>query len=42
MPRRTLRARGYEVALFDAMLADSEDEWAAALDRHQPRYAVLV
>ena len=36
-----LRARGYEVALFDAMLADSEDEWAAALDRHQPRYAVL-
>ncbi len=36
-----LRARGYEVALFDAMLADSEDEWAAALDRHQPRFAVL-
>src|SRR5512139_2184978 len=36
-----LRARGYEVALFDAMLAASEDEWAAALDRHQPRYAVL-
>src|SRR5512136_2127314 len=36
-----LRARGYAVALFDAMLAASEDEWAAALDRHQPRYAVL-
>jgi len=36
-----LRARGYEVALFDAMLATSEDEWAAALDRHQPRYAVF-
>ena len=36
-----LRARGYAVALFDAMLADSEDEWAAALDRHQPRFAVL-
>jgi anaerobic magnesium-protoporphyrin IX monomethyl ester cyclase len=36
-----LRARGYDVALFDAMLAASEDEWAAALDRHQPRYAVL-
>jgi anaerobic magnesium-protoporphyrin IX monomethyl ester cyclase len=36
-----LRARGYEVALFDAMLADSEDEWAAALDRHRPRFAVL-
>ena len=36
-----LRARGYAVAMFDAMLADSEDEWAAALDRHQPRFAVL-
>ena len=28
-----VRARGYSVALFDAMLAQSEDEWAAALDR---------
>lgn len=36
-----LRARGYDVALFDAMLAESTDEWAAALDRHQPRFAVL-
>jgi anaerobic magnesium-protoporphyrin IX monomethyl ester cyclase len=36
-----LRARGWEVALFDAMLAESEDEWAAALDTHRPRYAVL-
>ncbi|HSD85849.1 MAG TPA: radical SAM protein, partial [Anaerolineae bacterium] len=36
-----LRARGYDVALFDAMLADSEEEWAAALDRHQPRFAIL-
>jgi len=36
-----LRARGYDVALFDAMLAESEDEWAAALDRHQPKFAVL-
>jgi anaerobic magnesium-protoporphyrin IX monomethyl ester cyclase len=36
-----LRTRGYAVALFDAMLAASEDEWAAALDQHQPRYAVL-
>jgi len=36
-----LRARGYEVGLFDAMLADSEAEWAAALDAHQPRYAIL-
>jgi anaerobic magnesium-protoporphyrin IX monomethyl ester cyclase len=37
----TLRERGYEVALFDAMLADSEDEWAAALDDCEPRFAVL-
>jgi anaerobic magnesium-protoporphyrin IX monomethyl ester cyclase len=36
-----LRERGYTVGLFDAMLAESEAEWAAALDRHQPRYAVL-
>src|SRR5205814_9412962 len=31
----------YEVGLFDAMLAESEAEWAAALDAHQPRYAIL-
>lgn len=37
----TLRSRGYEVALFDAMLADSEQRWAESLDRHQPRFAVL-
>ncbi len=36
-----VRARGYDVALFDAMLADSEDEWAAALDQHKPQYAVI-
>ena len=36
-----VRTRGYTVAMFDAMLADSEEEWAAALDRHQPRFAVL-
>ena len=36
-----LRSRGYEVGLFDAMLAESEDEWALALDRHRPRFAVL-
>jgi anaerobic magnesium-protoporphyrin IX monomethyl ester cyclase len=35
------RAAGYDVALFDAMLAESEDEWTAALERHRPRYAVL-
>jgi len=36
-----LRARGYSVGLFDAMLAESEAEWARALDAHQPRFAVL-
>lgn len=36
-----MRARGYRVALFDAMLAESEQEWAAALDQHHPRFAVL-
>jgi anaerobic magnesium-protoporphyrin IX monomethyl ester cyclase len=36
-----LRERGYEVAFFDAMLAESEDEWAQALDRARPRFAVI-
>src|SRR4030095_6234925 len=36
-----LRQRGYDVALFDAMLAESEDEWAAALDRYPPQFDVL-
>ena len=36
-----LRQHGYQVALFDAMLADSEAEWAAALDEHKPQYAIL-
>jgi anaerobic magnesium-protoporphyrin IX monomethyl ester cyclase len=36
-----LRQHGYEVALFDAMLAESEEEWAKALDEHQPQYAIL-
>jgi radical SAM superfamily enzyme YgiQ (UPF0313 family) len=36
-----MRKENYSVALFDAMLAESEDEWAAALDRYQPRFAVL-
>lgn len=36
-----LRARGYDVALFDAMLAASEAEWDAALQASQPRYAVI-
>lgn len=36
-----MRQAGYDVALFDAMLAESEEEWAAALDRHRPRFAVV-
>ncbi|MGE5377987.1 MAG: B12-binding domain-containing radical SAM protein [Bacteroidota bacterium] len=36
-----LRQHGYEVALFDAMLAESEMEWDAALARHGPQYAIL-
>src|SRR3954462_5417473 len=36
-----LRGRGYEVGLFDAMLAESEAEWDAALEREKPRVAVL-
>jgi anaerobic magnesium-protoporphyrin IX monomethyl ester cyclase len=36
-----LRQHGYEVALFDAMLAESEDEWRDALERYQPHFAVL-
>ncbi len=36
-----LRERGYEVALFDAMLAESEAEWEAALERERPAFAVL-
>lgn len=36
-----MRDAGYHVALFDAMLAESTDEWVAALRQHQPNYAVL-
>lgn len=36
-----LRERGLAVALHDSMLAESPAEWAEALDRHRPRYAVL-
>ncbi len=36
-----MRQQGYEVTLFDAMLAASETEWADALDQHRPRFAVL-
>lgn len=36
-----LRSLGHDVAFFDAMLAESEEEWALALDRTAPRFAVL-
>jgi anaerobic magnesium-protoporphyrin IX monomethyl ester cyclase len=36
-----LRQHGYDVALFDAMLAESEEEWATSLDEHKPKYAIL-
>ncbi len=36
-----LRSRGYDVAVFDAMLAGDEAEWAQALERERPRFAVL-
>lgn len=36
-----LRQQGYEVAVFDAMLADSESDWESRLCRESPRIAVL-
>lgn len=36
-----MRQRGYPVALFDAMLAQSENEWAVALDREKPQYTII-
>lgn len=36
-----LRERGYDVAVFDAMLANGPHEWATALDQQNPRYAIL-
>jgi len=36
-----LRTRGYQVELFDAMLAESEIEWDQAILRTRPRVAVL-
>ena len=36
-----MRQRGYKVALFDAMLAQSADEWVASLQQNKPKYAVL-
>jgi radical SAM superfamily enzyme YgiQ (UPF0313 family) len=36
-----LRARGFDVGLFDSMLAQDEAEWDQALARTQPKIAVL-
>jgi anaerobic magnesium-protoporphyrin IX monomethyl ester cyclase len=36
-----LRSHGYDVALFDAMLAGSEEEWAVMLDSQRPRFAII-
>ncbi len=36
-----IRERGYDVRLFDSMLAASEDEWVSALDLHKPDFAVI-
>src|SRR6478672_4692338 len=36
-----LRQRGYDVAFFDAMLAESEQEWARALAQHNPQFAII-
>ncbi len=35
------RDNGYDVAVFDAMLAESEQEWQEALIKAQPTYAVI-
>jgi len=35
------REAGYDVALFDAMLAQSESEWETALTAHQPQVAII-
>ncbi|HTQ78611.1 MAG TPA: radical SAM protein [Thermoanaerobaculia bacterium] len=36
-----LRSRGYQVALFDAMLAEGEEEFAALLAEHRPRFVAF-
>jgi hypothetical protein len=36
-----MREKGYEVYLFDAMLADSEEDWEIEVERLRPAYAVL-
>jgi len=36
-----MRENGYDVALFDAMLAESTNEWGDALNEHQPDFAII-
>jgi len=36
-----LRERGHEVSFFDAMIAESVEDWAAALEQSQPHIAIL-
>jgi anaerobic magnesium-protoporphyrin IX monomethyl ester cyclase len=36
-----VRERGHDVALFDAMLASSEEEWGEAVRERRPKYAVI-
>jgi radical SAM superfamily enzyme YgiQ (UPF0313 family) len=36
-----LRRHGYGVALFDAMLAESTEEWHRSIEQHRPRLAVI-
>lgn len=36
-----IREPGHSVQVFDAMLAESEDEWNTALEQARPRFAVL-
>jgi len=36
-----LRQRGYDVALFDAMLEDSEERWGESIARTAPEFAVI-
>jgi anaerobic magnesium-protoporphyrin IX monomethyl ester cyclase len=36
-----LRGHGHTTRLFDAMIAGSEQDWGAALDRDRPRFAAI-
>jgi anaerobic magnesium-protoporphyrin IX monomethyl ester cyclase len=36
-----LRERGHKVALFDAMLSESEEEWGDAVQAQRPEFAII-